>query len=543
MKECPKCELVYADDVAACLVDGTDTRHAMPGPPLIDGRYQLERRLGRGAMGYVFLANDRKFATKKLAVKTVRQDILSSDDLAEGEAIARFEREAQAAASIQHPNTVSVTDFGETPDGVFYLVMEYVEGETLHKLLRREGTLPVKRAVHLLRQIADGVEAAHELGILHRDLKPANIFIMKGKGDGFVKVGDFGLAKIVNQTVTDISSKATPSSRGIIGTPEFMSPEQMQPEMGVDKRADLYALGTIAYLMLGGKTPFAGDLMQLVMQKIMHKPPPLSSIRTDIPADVDRVIMRSLEIAPSDRPPSVGDWITELEEAAEDVTEAKRAGMSRLVVLAPVNAEVYVNDERKASVGSSGRVVLTDIPPGEHILRVSKAGERDDERVIEVRDGAQEQVIQAQLRAPQGSQPSSSQGASSSGAPPSSVMPGIVACSNCGSRFAEGVRFCGRCGGGRFVMVSAGDAAPSGFPCPRCQAPLPPNSRFCGRCGMNIPAGNIHASQPPSYNQAPTTQPQYFAGQPQQVTRLCRRCNTSYPPHIRFCGKCGLTLG
>jgi serine/threonine-protein kinase len=219
----------------------------------------LEKRLGRGAMGQVYLASDKKFATKKLAVKTVRQDILSSDDLQEGEAIARFEREAQAAASIQHPNTVSVTDFGETPDGVFYLVMEYVEGETLHRLLRREGTLPVKRAVNLLRQIADGVEAAHELGILHRDLKPANIFIMKGKhGDGFVKVGDFGLAKIVNQTVTDISSNATPSSRGIIGTPEFMSPEQMQPELGVDKRADLYALGTIAYLMLGGKTPFTG---------------------------------------------------------------------------------------------------------------------------------------------------------------------------------------------------------------------------------------------------------------------------------------------
>ncbi len=544
MKECPKCEVVYPDETLACPDDGTETRHAMPGPPLIEGRYELERRLGRGAMGYVFLARDKKFATKKLAVKTVRQDILSSDDLQEGEAIARFEREAQAAASIQHPNTVSVTDFGETADGVFYLVMEYVEGETLHKLLRREGTLPVKRAVHLLRQIADGVEAAHELGILHRDLKPANIFIMKGKGDGFVKVGDFGLAKIVNQTVTDISSKATPSSRGIIGTPEFMSPEQMQPEMGVDKRADLYALGTIAYLMLGGKTPFTGDLMQLVMQKIMHKAPPLSSIRTDIPADVDRVIMSSLEIAPSDRPASVSDWISELEQAAEDVTEAKRGGMSRLVVLAPVNAEVYVNDERKASVGSSGRVVLTDIPPGEHILRVSKAGERDDERLIEVREGAQEQVIQAQLKTAQGSQPTSSQGAGSSGAPASSVMPGIVACSNCGSRFAEGVRFCGRCGGGRFVMVSPGEAPPaSGFPCPRCQAALPANSRFCGRCGMTIAAGAIHASQPPSFSPQSTAQtPSYFAGQPQQVSRVCRRCNTAYPPHIRFCGKCGLTL-
>ncbi len=160
-------------------------RHALslPGGQVLAGRYLLESRLGRGAMGQVYLAKDTKFATKKLAVKTVRQDILSSEDLQEGEAIARFEREAQSAASIQHPNTVSVTDFGETAEGIFYLVMEYVEGETLHKLLRREGTLPVKRAVRLLRQIADGVDAAHDLNILHRDLKPANIFHhAKGKG-------------------------------------------------------------------------------------------------------------------------------------------------------------------------------------------------------------------------------------------------------------------------------------------------------------------------------------------------------------------------
>src|SRR5580765_2855977 len=293
MRECPKCELCYPDAVEACPQDQTPTKYSLPGTQLLAERYLLVSRLGRGAMGQVYLAKDKKFDTRKVAVKTVRQDILSSEDLQEGEAIVRFEREAQAAASIQHPNTVSVTDFGETEEGIFYLVMEYVEGETLHNLLRREGTLPVKRAVRLLRQIADGVDAAHDLNILHRDLKPANIFIMnRGKGgDGFVKVGDFGLAKIVNQTVTDISSSATPSSRGIIGTPEFMSPEQMQPELGVDKRSDLYALGTIAYLMLGGKTPFTGDMMQLIMQKVMHKAPPLSSIRSDIPGDVDSVIM------------------------------------------------------------------------------------------------------------------------------------------------------------------------------------------------------------------------------------------------------------
>ncbi len=552
MKECPKCEVCYEDEVAVCPADETPTRLSLPGSQTIADRYLLESRLGRGAMGQVYLAKDKKFATKKLAVKTVRQDILNSDDMAEGEAIARFEREAQAAASIQHPNTVSVTDFGETADGIFYLVMEYVEGETLHKLLRREGTLPVPRAVRLLRQIADGVDAAHDLNILHRDLKPANIFIMqKGKGgDGFVKVGDFGLAKIVNQTITDTSSNATPSSRGIIGTPEFMSPEQMQPEMGVDKRADLYALGTIAYLMLGGKTPFTGDMMQLIMQKIMHKPASLTSIRSDVPADVDRVIMHALEIDPNDRPASVSEWIAELEKAAEDIDDKKRAGLSRLVVLAPLGAEVYVNDERKGSIGSSGRVVLTDVPAGRHILRVSKAGERDDERVIEIRDGANEQVIQAQLRPPLGtsSQPSSSQGPSSSGAPQSSVLPGVVACTNCKTRFADGVRFCGRCGNGSFAPVIA--AAIGTYPCPRCTAPLAQTARFCGRCGLNISSppyeGGVDASRGRGGSLGATNPPANFTtphqSVPPQAERLCSRCGNAYPAHIKFCGRCGLTL-
>ncbi len=533
MKECPKCEVCFPDDVAVCPDDQTATRFSLPGDQLLAGRYRLEKRIGKGAMGQVYVASDTKFASRKVAVKTVRQDILSSDDLQEGEAIARFEREAQAAASIQHPNTVSVTDFGESGEGVFYLVMEYVEGETLHKLLRREGTLPVVRAVSLLRQIADGVEAAHEIGILHRDLKPANIFLLrKGKGDGFIKVGDFGLAKIISATVTDFKSNATPSSRGIIGTPEFMAPEQMQPEIGVDTRADLYALGTIAYLMLGGKTPFVGDMMQLVMQKIMHQPAPLSSLRSDIPADVERVIMQSLEIDPAKRPPTVSEWIADLEEASEDVEEGRRSGTSRLVIMAPEGAEVYVDDERKGSVGRSGRVVLTDVAAGRHVLRVSKPGEKDDERVIEIRGGAGEQVIQAQLqtRRPYGSQPSSSQGTSSGGVG-SSIMPGIVACVGCSSRFAEGVKFCGRCGGRSFAVVVAGESTGT-YPCPRCSAPLPDNSRFCGRCGLNILP---RASTSQHITAAPSSLPP-------QAERICRRCGGAYPPNIKFCGRCGSSM-
>ena len=525
MRECPKCEICYDDEVTVCPSDESQTRLSLPGTQLLANRYWLEKRIGRGAMGNVYIAQDRNLGTRRVALKTVRQDILNSDNLQEGEAIARFEREAMSAASISHPHTVDVTDFGETDDGVFYLVMEYVEGETLHKLLRREGTLPVKRAVELLRQISDGMEAAHAKGILHRDLKPANIFIMKkGRGDGFVKVGDFGLAKIVNQTVTDISSSDTPSSRGIIGTPEFMSPEQMQPELGVDARADLYALGTIAYLMLGGKTPFSGDVMQLIMQKIMHEPSPLSDLRSDIPKAVEKVIMSALAIKPEERPKDVAEWITSLEDASKGVDEKETPGTSRLVIMAPVGAEVYINDERKGSIGSSGRLILSTVPAGQHVLRVSKLGEKDDERVIEIREGTNEQVIQAQLKPMRGSQPSPSQSGADSSGVKSSLMPGIVACTKCNSRFAEGAKFCGRCSNTNFVLVSQGEKPPT-TNCPRCRAELPADAKFCGRCGlkfaqaatqsqMNRPVG-FHSSVPPS---------------PLSVEKVCRRCGTSYPP-------------
>lgn len=541
MKECPECKLCYPDDVNFCPQDQKQTRLALPGDQLLANRYFLEKQLGKGAMGQVYLATDRKFIKRKVAVKTVRQDLLNSEDLQEGEAISRFEREAESAASIQHPNTVSVTDSGETPEGVFYLVMEYVEGETLHRLLRREGTLPIKRAVKLLRQIADGVEAAHDAGILHRDLKPANIFIMsrgKSQDDGFIKVGDFGLAKIVNQAMAEIDSKAGPASRGIIGTPEFMAPEQMQPELGVDVRADIYALGTIAYLMLGGRTPFSGDLMQLVMQKIMHAPPLLSTLRTDIPSDVERAIMQALETDPNRRPGSVGEWISSLEKAAEDIDDKNKSGAARLVILALVGAEVYINDERKGSIGSSGKLVLSNVPAGQHILRVSKADLKDDERVIELREGGQEQVIQAQLKPLSGttSQPSPST-SSQSGTQHSSIMPGIVACTNCQARFAEGVKFCGRCGNRSFAVVSSGANSQNYSTCPRCSTQLPQNAKFCGRCGLHFNPNTPPKTNPSVGFYSGGTQPS-----PQAVQRICKRCGSSFAPHIKFCGRCGFTL-
>ena len=248
MRECPRCERCYEDEVLLCPDDQAKTKHTLPGTTLLNRRYRLDKRLGRGAMGQVYLARDENLITRRVAVKTIRPDVLSDEDLQEGEAIARFEREARTAASIQHPNVIDVNDFGKSDEGVFFLVMEYVEGESLYQLLRREGTLSVQRAQALLRQICAGVEAAHDEGILHRDLKPANVFIVQRKKkdgsisvDDLVKVGDFGLAKIISQSLAGAASGGGPASRGILGTPEYMAPEQMQTGVGMSERSVLSA--------------------------------------------------------------------------------------------------------------------------------------------------------------------------------------------------------------------------------------------------------------------------------------------------------------
>src|SRR6185436_5459596 len=323
MRECPRCEICYEDDTLICPDDQTKTKSTLPGTTLLNSRYRLSKRLGRGAMGQVYLARDENLITRRVAVKTIRPDVLSDEDLQEGEAIARFEREARTAASIQHPNVIDVTDFGKSDEGVFFLVMEYVEGESLYQLLRREGTLSVQRSHALLKQISAGVEAAHDEGILHRDLKPANVFIVQRKkkdggivGDDIVKVGDFGLAKIISQSLAGITSGSGPASRGILGTPEYMAPLQMQAEATLDARADIYALGAMAYHMLGGRPPFTGDIMQIFAQKLTQETPALSTLRSEIPSPVEKAVMHALKKEADERPATVVDWFKEFDAAS-----------------------------------------------------------------------------------------------------------------------------------------------------------------------------------------------------------------------------------
>lgn len=541
MRECPRCEVCYEDDVTTCPQDEAGTKQTLPGGRLLASRYLLEKRLGRGAMGQVYLARDQNLVTRRVAVKTVRPDILNDEDLQEGEAIARFEREARSAASIRHPNVVDVTDFGQSPDGVFFLVMEYVEGETLYHLLRREGTVNPQRAATIMRQVVAGVEAAHDEGILHRDLKPANIFLMQqkrktGGEDGFVKVGDFGLAKIVNPDRSDVTSASGPASRGIIGTPEYMAPEQMETDAVLDARADIYAIGTIAYHLLGGRPPFTGNITQLIAQKLTQSPPALSSLRSDISEELEATIMKALAVDPKDRPATATEWFESFAAAvaSDSGTEARR-GDSRLVIMAPSGSEVYVDDERYGSVGRSGRVILTSIAPGQHVLRVSRSGEPDDERVIEIRSDIAEQIIEAQLKIGVSSnQLTPSRGGSlTSRHGQNSTTLVVVMCTQCHSRFAEGVKFCGRCGSTTFQPVTgelstttaaltpAPVPSPGGSTCPRCNNTYPSGIKFCGRCG--IPIG--------------TAALDWRAPKPVEV--FCKSCGRSYPAGTKFCGHCG----
>ncbi|MFN2578575.1 MAG: protein kinase [Pyrinomonadaceae bacterium] len=555
MRECPRCEKCFEDDTLVCPDDQAKTKTTLPGTTVLNTRYRLAKRLGRGAMGQVYLARDENLVTRRVAVKTIRPDVLSDEDLQEGEAIARFEREARTAASIQHPNVIDVTDFGKSDEGVFFLVMEYVEGESLYQLLRREGTISVQRAHDLLKQISAGVEAAHDEGILHRDLKPANVFIVQRKkkegaiaGDDIVKVGDFGLAKIISQSLARIASGSGPASRGILGTPEYMAPEQMQAGVALDARADVYALGAMAYHMLGGRPPFTGDIMQIFAAKLTQDAPALSTLRSDIPPVVETSVMRALKREPEGRPASVGEWFNEFNAAFNGASLKEEKGDSRVVIMAPVGAEVYVDDERHGSIGRSGRVILKAIPPGKHVLRVAHSGDQDDERIIEIRPDADEQIIQAQFKSAPSSGLSPSRGGSLGSVSGLAInAPAVVACIKCGSRFAAGTKFCGRCGNTNFDMVTAEASlqprtpapSPQSSPslnhpslrgsatslcCTRCGTDQPAGTKFCGRCGASFGSAAI-AWNPP-----------------RPVEVVCGGCNSLYPSGTKFCGRCGRTL-
>jgi rRNA maturation endonuclease Nob1 len=251
-------------------------------------------------------------------------------------------------------------------------------------------------------------------------------------------------------------------------------------------------------------------------------------LRSDVSEDLEASIMKALAKETSDRPASASEWFESFANAVAANSDTAKRGDSRLVIMAPSGAEVYLDDERYGSVGRSGRVILTSLAPGQHVLRVSKSGEADDERVIEIRSDIAEQIIEAQLKlGATSNQLTPSRGGSLDsklGGQSSTLV--VVMCTKCQSRFAEGVKFCGRCGNTTFQPAS--DTSPLSLPgtaagvtCPRCRQNYLANTKFCGRCG--IPIGNASLD--------------WRAPKPVEV--FCRGCSSSYPAGTKFCGRCG----
>ncbi len=309
MKECPVCRRCFPDTVNHCPNDGDATTQSITGEPVLDGRYQLERRLGQGGMGVVFQAR-HIFLKTAHAIKIILPDLVGNDPML----VTRFRQEALAAAAIRHPNIIAVTDFGVANGNMPFLVMEYVSGRSLHEILAAEKRLAPARALEIIAAAGAGVGAAHKQNIVHRDLKPLNIMIQDGMSvaEG-LKVLDFGLAKIKSGEL--LGSFVQAKTSGLMGSPFYMAPEQWSDEEP-DARSDIYSLGVILYQMLGGEVPFKGSSIPSIMKKhLTEEPPAFTSLGVEISGEIERVVRRALSKEADNRPASVEEFVTELREA------------------------------------------------------------------------------------------------------------------------------------------------------------------------------------------------------------------------------------
>jgi tRNA A-37 threonylcarbamoyl transferase component Bud32 len=258
------------------------------------GQYRLLRLLGEGGMGRVYLAEHR-FLRRPCAVKMIR-----AEQAGDAAALARFEREVQSAASLTHPNTVQIHDYGESEDGTFYFAMEYLPGVALDELVEREGPLAPARAVHILTQLCGALQEAHARGLVHRDLKPGNVMLCeRGGAPDVAKLLDFGLVAAVRTSPTD--PRITEAGM-LIGSPAFMSPEQCMGDVEVTAASDIYSLGALGYFLLTGSAPFSGrGAMQTVVAHVHATPRPVVESSPEVPVPLSDVIARCLAKLPAER--------------------------------------------------------------------------------------------------------------------------------------------------------------------------------------------------------------------------------------------------
>ena len=373
MKVCPVCAREYSDTTTLCTADAEvlqSVHDPLVGQTLAE-KYLIEHLIKRGGMGAVYRGK-HVLMDKTVAIKVLRPSLAGDDVI-----VARFSREAKAASRISHPHAVSVTDFGEAENGVVFLVMEYLDGRTLKDIIRNEGPMPMDRAAEITRQVSGALDAAHQQGVVHRDLKSDNIMLSQTNGGDWAKVLDFGIAKI--QQPEGVRDHDITAPNLVIGTPQYMSPEQCSQTSPIDSRSDVYSLGVIIYEMLSGRVPFTGESPTVIMMKQVQDPPPsILDARPDLPETVNKLIERALAKQPADRFQTAG----ELSQALTNATNEMGAGASAVVVPpvavtasnAPV--DVVVDDPDEVTVVQARDEATVVKPRGGRQLHIPTGGSR-----------------------------------------------------------------------------------------------------------------------------------------------------------------------
>jgi len=330
---CPQCGLVYEGGEVFCPNDGgrlvpQEAPVSVSQPPreyvdpllgqTLSGRYRILRKIGEGGMGIVYEA-EHVLIEKRVGLKVLREDFSSRPDVVE-----RFRQEAKSASKIGHEHIIDISDFGETPQGASFFVMELLRGHDLAEELEKQGPLSARRTVHLMLQCARALEAAHNKGIVHRDMKPENIFLVERGTEDFVKIVDFGIAKMSDIETPGQPGRKLTKTGMIFGTPEYMSPEQAAGKK-LDHRVDIYAMGIILYELLTGRVPFMGDtFMGILTQHMFEVAPPISTMNPNVHVapELERLVFKALSKNPDDRFQSMGELASELTQVLQHTTNS-----------------------------------------------------------------------------------------------------------------------------------------------------------------------------------------------------------------------------
>ncbi|MEO6601442.1 MAG: serine/threonine-protein kinase [Polyangiaceae bacterium] len=339
---CPTCGARYPADFRVCprdatpLADAPDDEDPLVGH-LLDGSYEILRVIGEGGMGRVYEARHTRLHTKRFAVKLLHHELARQPEV-----VTRFQREAEAASALAHPNVVGVYDVNTSADGRPYIVAELLEGEDLGQYLERRGRLPAVDAVHIVRQVCHALGAAHAHGIVHRDVKPENVFLAGPSAT--VKVLDFGISKVA-ETSDGLTKTGT-----VMGTPDYMAPEQARGDR-VDARADIYAVGAILYRALTGRKPFEGtDPMAILTAVLSQEPERPSTLEPSIPLSLELLVQRTMAKTPNERFPTM--------EALEQALEPFDAPDAHLPASAPKAAPASSGEAPSTLLQAAARTLL-----------------------------------------------------------------------------------------------------------------------------------------------------------------------------------------